>query len=96
MDRQVEKHEIGICIPAGTNQNGVSLIKAALLATVEEMIVSAMPNLHPKLLPDDSEFEVVTPPEKEQQKPTLIYPLYAAIKGTIRYEFDRIEPAKPE
>ena len=90
MERQVEQHEIGICIPADTNQNGVSLLKAALLATVEEQIFAAMPNLHPRLLPDDSSFEMTVPPEEDQKKPLLRYPLYAAIKGTIRYEFDRI------
>ena len=59
------------------------------------MIVTAMPNLHPKLLPDDSNFEVVTPPDEKDRKPTLVYPLYAAMKGTIRYEFDKLtEPTE--
>ncbi len=96
MKRKVGEHYIGISIPVDTNQNGVSLLKAALLATVEEQLVGGMRSLHPKLLPDDSVFEVNIPPEDKLKKPTMIYPLYAMIKGTIRYEFDDIPEPEPE
>ena len=90
-ERMVNEHCIGICIPNGTDQDGVSLLKAALLATVEEQLVTAMPHLNPKILPDDSEFEVCMPPSEQYRKPELIYPLYSCIKGTVRYVVDKAD-----
>ena len=89
-----DKHTacIGICIPNGTDNDGVSLLKAAIMATAEEQYRSAAlydgvgedDMLH--IDNDESEFIVIATVDPRDMVDGIKYPLYSMLQGVVVFK----------
>lgn len=95
-DKPKSIHHIGIAIPDGTDRDGVSLLKAALLCTAEDTLRVNVKGW--RILKHETDFILRTPQkdiedvEGIEDTGFLDIPKYAMLEGHIAYEYDA-EPA---